>query len=113
MAARMFSLSIPPDEVLHTLMGEVDGDVLHHEYYPLTEDSGFGFIVFERFYHRGNHHTVWVLHTENIQGVTHATLICTANSGEWDAPLGGQDEWECMDEMMGVLDEYIVDEKEI
>lgn len=49
MAARMFSLSIPPAEVLHTLMGEVDGDVLHHEYYPLAKDRGFGLIVLRDF----------------------------------------------------------------
>ncbi|MEW9121704.1 MAG: hypothetical protein AB2421_03250 [Thermotaleaceae bacterium] len=109
MAVRFFDLSISPAEVLNTLIGEMDGDLLHHQYYPLSEDRGMGFTVFERFYRRINQHIVWVIHMQNLEGHTKGTLICSATRGPWNAALGEGDGEEYMDEVMGILDEYIVE----
>lgn len=110
MAIRVLTLAIHPEELMELLAGEVDGDLMYHEYYELDHDRGFGNIVFEKFYSHENYQRMLVFHTENIRGETHATAITSTNLEEWKYELDWELEDDFMEEVMEILDEYIVEQ---
>lgn len=113
MCIRMVSLSITPKELIELLIGEIDGDVIHHEYYEIGENIGFGNIVFEKCYTRTKHLEVIVIHTENIKGVTNATMITSTSLDDQALELDWEVEDDPMNELMEIVDRYIIDEKEV
>ncbi|KXG76102.1 hypothetical protein [Thermotalea metallivorans] len=109
MGVRIISLSIRPKEVLEQLMGEVDGDLLHSEYHPIDQEKGFGYVVYEYIHRKENCPNVLMVHTENIDGTTHATILSSPNRTDWAYPFVWEDDDERMDKIMEILDEYILD----
>ncbi|QXM06826.1 hypothetical protein [Crassaminicella indica] len=111
MCIRIVSLSITPKEALELLMGEIDGDLIHYEYHQIKENIGFGSVVFEKFYSRGKSQRMMIVNTENLENVTNATIILSSNWEEYSYDLDFEIWDECMEELMEILDEYIIDEK--
>jgi hypothetical protein len=109
----MVSLSITPEELIELLVGEIDGDLIHHDYHEIQENMGFGNIVFEKCYTRTRHLEVIIIHTENIKGVTNATMITSTSLDDQAIELDWEVEDDCMNELMEILDRYIIDEKEM
>jgi len=112
MGIRIVSLSMAPKEILELLMGEIDGDLIHHTFHELKEGKGFGSLVFERFYPRENHQRMLVVQAEKIQGITNGTIITSSNPEEWRFQLDWDNEDDFMDDVMKLLDEYILEEEE-
>ena len=111
MNIRIISLSITPKEVLELLVREVDGDLIKQEYYPFQEDRAVGYGVFEQFYRRTNHQKILMVSVENMDGITNVTLMTSSNPDRGEFDLEMEDDF--MDEIMEILDGYIIDEQEI
>lgn len=111
MCIRMVSLSITPKEVLELLMGEVDGDLIHYEYHEVEDDIGFGYVVIEKFYTMPKHEKMIVVNTENLEHTTNATIIVSPDYEEWMFRFDLENDDVCMDEIMEILDEYILEER--
>ncbi|QZY55414.1 hypothetical protein [Crassaminicella profunda] len=111
MCIRIVSLSITPKEVLELLMGEIDGDLIHYEYHQIKENIGFGNAVFEKFYTRMKSQRMMIVSMENIENITNATIILSSNHEEDTYRLDFEIEDECMEEILEILDGYIIDEK--
>ncbi|QEK13318.1 hypothetical protein FQB35_14140 [Crassaminicella thermophila] len=112
MCIRIVSLSIKPKEVLELLMRDVDGDLIHHEYHEIEDDIGFGYVVIEKFYTMPKHEKMIVVNTENLDHITNATIIVTPDYEEWVYHFDLESYDVCMDEIMEILDEYILEERE-
>lgn len=112
MGIRIVSLSITPKDVLELLMGEIEGDLVHHGDYNVGKKKSVGTIVLERFYPRENHQRMLVVEVVNINGVTNGTIITSSNPEAWRYQLDWNIEDTFMNEVMEVLDEYIIDEDE-
>ncbi|MFZ5967129.1 MAG: hypothetical protein ACOYVK_08130 [Bacillota bacterium] len=113
MGTRMVSLSIAPREVLERLMSEIEGDVIHHELHALADQREFGSIVLNRYTSRPKGLSILIVNVNNIRGGTSAVIITECCGKEWL----NDDEWEeeegIFDEMMDILDAYILDICEI
>lgn len=108
MGIRIVSLSMAPKEMLELLMAEIDGDLIHHNLQELDEGKSFGSAVFEKFYPRENHQRMLVVNTENIKGITNGTIITSSNPDEWRFQLDWDTEDGFLEEVMELLDEYIL-----
>lgn len=112
MGIRIVSLSITPKDVLELLMREIEGDVIHHGFYEINQDKSFGSIVFERFFTRENYQRMLVVHTENVKGITNGTIITSSNPEEWKFQLDWDTEDNFMNDVIELLDEFIIEEEE-
>ena len=112
MGIRIVSLSLAPKELLELLMGEIDGDLIHQSYHRLDKGRSFGNLVLERFYPTENHQRMLAVHTENIKGVTNGTIITSSNPEVWRFQPDWDEEDNFMNEVMEIIDEYIIEEEE-
>lgn len=112
MAIRIVSLSMSPKAVLDLIMEGIEGDLVHRTLYNLGKKRAVGSIIFERFYPRENHQRMLVIEVENIKGGTNGTIITSSNPEEWRYQLDWDMEDNFMNEVMDLLDEYIIEEEE-
>ncbi|TCO78691.1 hypothetical protein [Marinisporobacter balticus] len=112
MCIRIISLSIRAKEVLELLIGEMDGDLIHYEYHEIEGERGFGNAVFEKFYTSPKHKKIIIVNTQNLKETTNATIILACNYDEWSLRLDSESADECMDEIMEILDAYMINEKD-
>ncbi|MBB6216732.1 hypothetical protein HNQ80_002836 [Anaerosolibacter carboniphilus] len=112
MSARIVSLSIDPREVLELSMGEIDGDLIHSDYCAVDQGRGFGYMVYEYIHKRENRPIMLMIHVDNVHGTTRATILTSPEMEDWEYPFDCEEEYEWMDKIMEVLEEYIIDVRE-
>ncbi len=112
MGIRIVSLSIEPKYVLELLMEGIQGDLVYDRLYNLGRKKNAGSIIFEKFYPRENHQRMLVIEIENIDGVTNGTIITSSSPEEWRYQLDGDIEDTFMNDVLEILDEYIIEQEE-
>lgn len=112
MCIRILSLSIKPKEVLEILMSEIDGDLIHYEYIDIENHRGFGYVIFEKFYTQSKSKKMIVVNTQNIEELTNATIVLSPDDEESMFRLDFETDDMCIEEIMEILDPYMIDERD-